>query len=69
MILQNTDNYLPGDTVAFPRITKSAGFKKVFSVLGRYTIFVGSCLPVFQDSLLVPSSRDKQSILLGLPDP
>lgn len=50
MILQHTDNYLPSDTVAFPRITKSMGFRKVYGVLGCYTTFVGRCLPVFQDS-------------------
>jgi len=34
---------------------------EVFTLLGCYIVYVDSCLLTFQDSLLVPSSKVKQS--------
>jgi hypothetical protein len=50
IILQNTGNELSSSTVAFPRITTSAGLREVFDVLGCYVVFVDNCSPVFWDS-------------------
>jgi len=35
---------------------------QILALLGCYAEYVGSCLPAFQDSISVPSSRVKQSM-------
>jgi hypothetical protein len=49
---------------------QSTELEAVCTLLGYYAVLIGSQLPVFQVSLLVPSSRIKQSIMgpVGCPD-
>jgi len=35
---------------------------QVLALLGCYAAYVDSCLPTFQDSISIPSSRVKQSL-------
>jgi len=46
-------------------LIKYVCFVEVFAFLGCYAAYVGSCLPMFWDSLLILSSRVKQNKKFG----
>jgi hypothetical protein len=47
--------------IIFENMTTNMNVFEVFTLLGCYTALIGSQLPKFRDSLLVPSTSAKQS--------
>jgi hypothetical protein len=46
----------------FKEVLPERSVGQILALLGCYAAYVGSCLPTFQDSVSVPSSRVKQSM-------